>query len=66
MLTLVFKCWPEPIPPTYRCRQPRASEWPVLDTTSRADFSLEIEEGMDHMIKAKDREVRLIMRTIKD
>lgn len=41
MLTLVFKCWPEPIPPTYRCRQPRASEWPVLDTTSRADFSLE-------------------------
>ena len=50
MLTLVFKCWPEPIPPTYRWRQPRASEWPVLETTSRADFSLEKRTGWEMCI----------------
>uniref|UniRef100_A0A8W7Q2K9 Uncharacterized protein n=1 Tax=Anopheles coluzzii TaxID=1518534 RepID=A0A8W7Q2K9_ANOCL len=37
--TLVFRCCDEPIPPTYRWRQPRASEWPVRVTTSRADFN---------------------------
>lgn len=41
MLTLVFRCCPDPIPPTYRCRQPRAKEWPVLLITSLADFRLQ-------------------------
>lgn len=41
MLTLVFRCCPDPIPPTYRCRQPRAREWPVLLITSLADFRLQ-------------------------
>ena len=40
ILTLVLRCWPEPIPPTYLCRHPRARELPVLLTTSRADFNL--------------------------
>ena len=42
MLTLVFRCCPEPIPPTYLCRQPKAKECPVLLTTSLADFKLEL------------------------
>ena len=46
MLTLVFKCWPDPIPPTYRCRQPKAREWPVLLITSRADFRLESQHNI--------------------
>ncbi|KAK2175421.1 hypothetical protein NP493_734g02033 [Ridgeia piscesae] len=37
---LVLRWWPDPMPPTYLCRQPRASEWPVRVTTSRADFNL--------------------------
>lgn len=40
MLMEVLRCWPDPIPPTYRCKQPSASEWPVRLTASRALFSL--------------------------
>lgn len=38
--TLVRRCWPDPIPPTYRWRQPRARECPVREMTSRAVLSL--------------------------
>ena len=40
MLTLVLRCCPDPIPPTYLCRQPSARECPVRVTTSLADFNL--------------------------
>ena len=38
--TLVVKWWPELIPPVYRCKHPKTSEWPVRDTASRAVFSV--------------------------
>ena len=38
METDVCKCWVLPMPPTYRCKDPNATEWPVLEITSRADF----------------------------
>lgn len=62
MLTLVFKCWPEPIPPTYRCRQPRARECPVLDTTSRADFSLGTEIWSHYQSQEKWSYQKLILK----
>lgn len=40
ILMLVLRWCPDPIPPTYLCRQPRASECPVLVTASRDDFNL--------------------------
>ena len=38
--TLVCRCCPEPIPPTYRCRQPRTRECPILGMASRVDLSV--------------------------
>lgn len=40
MLMLVLRCCPDPMPPTYLWRQPKAREWPVLVTTSLAVFNL--------------------------
>ena len=40
ILTLVLRCWPAPMPPTYLCRHPNANELPVRETTSLAVFNL--------------------------